>query len=80
MAKLLVKYVSTDPATPGASIELDNVVDAGIANDFLVVRYSDGVVSFTKTEHIDSAQFDPTGDAPAETEGQDAEGNNDTSG
>ena len=47
----------------GSTLIKEDVVDAGIANDFLVVRYSDGVVTFDDTENIDSVQFDPTADA-----------------
>lgn len=58
----------------GTSRTLDGVVDAGIANDFLVVRFTDGVVTFTQTEPISDVQFDPTEDATEE----DGESANDT--
>lgn len=64
-------YIKT---TDGASRTLDNVVDAGIAGDFVVLRFADGVVTFTTTENITDVQFDPTEDAAEE----DGEGTNDT--
>ena len=53
-------YVKTED---GSSRTLDNVADAGIAGDFLVIRYADGVVTFTKHYNIDDVQFDPGTDA-----------------
>lgn len=76
MGILTVKYAdkhnsTSGETTPGGTVELQNVVDAGIANDFLIVRYSDNVVSFTKTDYIDSAQFDPSDGEEADAEGSD---------
>lgn len=68
MARLLVRY---DKEAPNNTVTLDNVADAGIAGDFLVIRYTDGVVTFTKHYDIDDVQFDPTGDEPQDGEGQD---------
>jgi hypothetical protein len=72
MPKLYVKY-GTDEAN---TVTLQNVADAGIANDFLVIRYTDGVVTFTKTDRITDVQFDPTEDEA----GDDAEATDDTTG
>lgn len=85
MAKLYVKYSSPDPDTQGGTVQLDNVIDAGIANDFLVVRYANGVVTFTKTDKIDDAQFDPTEDettdnVQGESDTADVKVENDTTG
>lgn len=66
MAKLYVKYVPKTGFEEGTQVVLENVMDVGIANDFLVVRYTDGVVTFTKTEYITDAQFDPTEDEPTD--------------
>jgi hypothetical protein len=73
MAKLFIKFRAQGSADPKVAT-LENVVDAGIANDFLVIRYADGVVTFTTTENITDVQFDPTEDG--DTEG--AEAQNDT--
>jgi hypothetical protein len=75
MPKLYVKYAALGTAEP-KTVMLENVADAGIANDFLVIRYTDGVVTFTKTEQITDVQFDPTEDA--EEEGAGGEDTNDT--
>lgn len=64
MPKLYLKFKD------GTSKTLENVVDAGIANDFFVIRFTDGVVTFTETEPISDAQFDPTEDEPAEADGE----------
>lgn len=69
MATLYVK------SEDGTSRTLDNVADAGIAGDFLVIRYNDGVVTFTKHYNIDDVQFDPTADAE-----EDGESTDDTTG
>ena len=64
MPKLYIKFKD------GTSKTLDNVADAGIANDFFVIRFTDGVVTFTSTEPISDAQFDPTEDAVEEADGE----------
>lgn len=73
MPQLYIKYGPVGSADP-KTVTLENVADAGIANDFLVIRYTDGVVTFTKTDGISDVQFDPTGDTPEE----DAEAQDDT--
>lgn len=65
MPKLYVKYAALAGQDP-KTVLLDNVADAGVANDFLVIRYTDGVVTFTKTEQITDVQFDPTEDGDSE--------------
>jgi len=75
MPRLYIKYGAVGSADP-KTVTLENVVDAGIATDFLVIRHGDGVVTFTKTDGISDVQFDPTGDTPEE----DAEATDDTTG
>ena len=60
-------YVKTED---GNSRTLQDVADAGIAGDFLVIRYNDGVVTFTKHYNIDDIQFDPTADQVEEADGE----------
>lgn len=71
MAKLLLKYSGKDSNDPGTQVTLDNVVEAGVASDFLIIRHTDGVVVFLKTGNIDSVQFDPTEDQSADAESTD---------
>lgn len=75
MPKLFIKFRAQGSADPKVAT-LENVVDAGIANDFLVIRYGDGVVTFTTLENITDVQFDPTEDA--EEEGASGEDKDDT--
>lgn len=74
MAKAYIKYSSADETAK--AVQLDNVVDVGIANDFLVIRYKDGVVTFTKTDLIDDVQFDPTEDQVEENTEDNGEAQN----
>ena len=66
MAELRIK------TKDGQHRTLVGVADAGIAGDFVVVRYNDGIIAFTTSENISDFEFDPTGDTEeADGEGQD---------
>ena len=46
-----------DSAT--AYLELTDILDVGVAGDFVILRSGDGTVIFERSEKIDRLQFDP---------------------
>lgn len=73
MGKLLIKHTGENGELYTRTLE--NVIDAGVANDFLAIRYADGTVTFTKSEPINEFQFEPD---PPTDEADSGEGQNDT--